>query len=61
MGTQLPLSSIKYLQVELLVPFRIELLRDRFGPLFRLSHLHGRVRVRRPRLILGYQALSADY
>ena len=48
-----------HLQVELFIPLRIEVFRHRLGPFLRLAHLHGGVRVRSSRLILGDEALGA--
>ena len=48
-----------YLQVELFIPLRIQVLWHRLGPFLRLAHLHRGVRVRSSRLILGDEALCA--
>ena len=47
------------LEVELFIPFRVELLRYRLGPLFGLANLDSHVWVGGASLVFGYQSLRA--
>lgn len=57
------LSSYRsqYLQVEFLVPHRVQLLRHGARAFLHLAHLHGHVRIAGAALVLSDQALRADH
>lgn len=58
---QLPATPPPNLQMEILLPDRIEIAIDGFSPFFRLSNLDGHIGVTGARLILCLQALGTNH